>query len=162
MSSVRDLLIPFSYSFRLLKPAVGWFSAHLSCSGCWVMGMKMIMVMINIWDRGLSFWSFAFAYLHFSDERNQDSYYDQTFLNVPSSQQPYFFILFVCFGFICQPLGVSVDQKWRLDDTFIFNMTCSEIPCGLMMEKCMITISCTLQHLIIWTLCVSKSWKNWW
>ena len=55
-SSVSDYLIPlyFSYLFRLLKPAIGWFSANLSCSGCWVMGMKMIMVMINIWDRGLS------------------------------------------------------------------------------------------------------------
>ena len=37
-----------------LKPAIGWFSANLSCSGCWFMGMKMIMFMINIWDRGLS------------------------------------------------------------------------------------------------------------
>ena len=32
--------------------------------------------------------------------------------------------------FICQPLGVKCWSKngWRLDDTFIFNMTCSEIP----------------------------------
>ena len=54
ISSVSDFLIPSSYSFRLLKPAGGWFSANLSCSGCWVMGM--IMAMINIWDRGLSYW----------------------------------------------------------------------------------------------------------
>ena len=61
-SSVSDFLMPFSYSFsfscpytfRLFNPAIGWFFANLSCSGCWVMGMKMIMVMINIWDRGLS------------------------------------------------------------------------------------------------------------
>ena len=34
MSSVSDFLIPFSYSFRPLKPAIGRFSANLSCPGC--------------------------------------------------------------------------------------------------------------------------------
>ena len=56
-SSVSDFLISFSYSIRLLKTAVaGWFSARLSCSGCWFMGMNMIMVMINIRVHWLSFW----------------------------------------------------------------------------------------------------------
>ena len=62
-SSVSDFPIPFSYScsFRLLKPAVGWFSANLSCTCCWVMGMKMIMDMINIWDRRLTY-TFTFFF----------------------------------------------------------------------------------------------------
>ena len=55
-SSVSDFFILFSYSFRLLKPAIGWFLTNLSCSCYWVMGMKMIMVMINIWDHGLSYY----------------------------------------------------------------------------------------------------------
>ena len=57
-------LIPFSYSylfscsFRQLKPAI-WliFCQPVLLRRCWIMGMKMIVVMINIWDRGLSYWS---------------------------------------------------------------------------------------------------------
>ena len=58
-SPVSDFLIPFSfsysYSFRLLKSAIGWFPANLYCLGCWVMGMKIIMVIMNISERGLSY-----------------------------------------------------------------------------------------------------------
>ena len=42
-------------SFRLLKPAVGLISANLLHTGCWVMGMEMVMDMINIWDHRLTY-----------------------------------------------------------------------------------------------------------
>ena len=94
-----DFPIPFSYTFKLLKPAFGWFSANLSGSGCWIMGINMIMVMINIWYRRLTY--YVLSHKHESSQWNMPGkLYFPDILSLMPSKMVHTFLLYLYFFFV--------------------------------------------------------------